>query len=46
VLLFPKLSAIPEMHDRLITAVAYKLQVPLLSRDKTIQQSGVVAVKW
>lgn len=46
VLLLPKLSAIPEMHDRLIAAVAYQLQVPLLSQDQRIKQSGLINVKW
>lgn len=46
VLLLPKLSTIPEMHDRLIAAVAYREQVPLLTRDDSIRQSGLVAVCW
>lgn len=46
VLLLPQLSAIPEMHDRLIAAVAYREQVPLLTHDDSIRQSGLVIVSW
>lgn len=45
------LTAIPEMHDRLITATALQLAgtssaVPLLTLDPDIVASGVVPVVW
>ncbi|MBE2199558.1 MAG: PIN domain-containing protein [Anaerolinea sp.] len=45
------LTAVPEIHDRLIVATAVYLQgqgheVLLLTRDEEMQQSGVVPVIW
>jgi hypothetical protein len=45
------LTIIPEMHDRQIVATALLLaesgeNVVLLSRDGTIQRSGLIPVAW
>ena len=42
VLQYDALSAIPEMHDRIVVGVARALGLPLLTRDQTILSSGVV----
>jgi PIN domain nuclease of toxin-antitoxin system len=39
-------DAIPDMPDRIITATAYQLGLPLISRDERIQKAGVVTVIW
>jgi hypothetical protein len=46
VLHFDPLTAIPEMHDRMIGGVAHALQLPLLTRDSEIIASGVVHTIW
>ena len=46
VLAFPLLSAIPEMHDRIIAGVAYRYMIPILTRDVTIIDSGLVQTVW
>jgi PIN domain nuclease of toxin-antitoxin system len=46
VLRFDELSAIPEMHDRIIAGVAHTLGLPLLTRDQDILNSGVVQTLW
>jgi PIN domain nuclease of toxin-antitoxin system len=40
------LTAIPEMHDRLIVAEALARQVRLITKDEAIVTSGVVATVW
>jgi PIN domain nuclease of toxin-antitoxin system len=40
------LGALPELFDRLIVAAARKHGVPLLSRDSTIADSGLVETIW
>jgi len=45
-LAFPLLSAIPEMHDRIIAGVAYRYGIPLLTKDATIIDSGLVQTVW
>jgi PIN domain nuclease of toxin-antitoxin system len=42
----PGLTAIPEMHDRMIVAEAMAHQAPLVTRDETIRESGLVQVVW
>jgi predicted nucleic acid-binding protein len=46
VLHFDALSAIPEMHNRIVTGVAYALGLPLLTRDQAIDDSGIVQTLW
>ena len=46
VLHFDALTAIPEMHDRLIAGVAHALQLPLLTRDSEIVASGIIQTVW
>lgn len=46
ILLFPQLSSIVEMHDRMIVAVAYRRKAPLITKDEIIRNSGVVQVRW
>jgi predicted nucleic acid-binding protein len=45
-LAFPLLSAIPEMHDRIIAGVAYRYGIPLLTKDRTIIDSGLIQTVW
>ena len=40
------LTAIPEMHDRIIVAAAIEYQATLITFDKTIHESGLVKVVW
>ena len=40
------LTAIPEMHDRIIVAAAIEYEATLITFDKTIRQSGLVKVIW
>ena len=37
---------IPDMPDRIITATAYQLNLPLITKDNKIQNSKVVNVIW
>ncbi|HSE82993.1 MAG TPA: PIN domain-containing protein [Thermodesulfobacteriota bacterium] len=46
VLRFDALSAIPEMHDRIIAGVAYELGLPLLTCDPEIIGSKTVQTIW
>ncbi len=46
VLEFPKDSAVPEMHDRIITGLARKLGVPLITVDPLITAAGLVQIAW
>lgn len=46
VLEFDACSAVPEMHDRIIAAVAKRLNVPCLTSDVAIRQSGLITVIW
>lgn len=39
---FEVLSAVPEMHDRMIAAVAYTLGAPCLTRDTAIAAGGLI----
>jgi PIN domain nuclease of toxin-antitoxin system len=40
------LTEIPELHDRMIVAAAHVFGVPLITRDETIRQAGVVECIW
>jgi PIN domain nuclease of toxin-antitoxin system len=46
VLQFDALSAIQEMHDRIVVGVARALGLPLLTSDRAILTSGVVQTIW
>ena len=37
---------VPDMPDRIITATAYQLNLPLITKDEKIRNSGVVPVVW
>jgi PIN domain nuclease of toxin-antitoxin system len=37
---------IPDMPDRIITATAYQLDLPLITKDEKIRSSMVVPVVW
>jgi PIN domain nuclease of toxin-antitoxin system len=39
-------TLIPEMPDRIITATALALGIPLITRDNAIQRAGVVPTVW
>jgi PIN domain nuclease of toxin-antitoxin system len=39
-------ALVPEMPDRIITATALALNLPLITRDHTIQQSALVPTIW
>lgn len=39
-------TLIPEMPDRIITATALALSLPLITRDATIQRSSLVQTIW
>ena len=41
-----ELTQIEEMHDRMIVASAIKYQVPLITRDENITNSGLIKVIW
>jgi PIN domain nuclease of toxin-antitoxin system len=43
---FPKLDKVTEMHDRIIVGVAYKFDIPLITRDQNIKDSGYVETIW
>jgi len=40
------LTAIPEMHERIIVAAAIEYKAILITFDKTITESGLVEVIW
>lgn len=37
---------VPEMPDRIIAATAYRLGLPLITRDLAIQRAAVVPIVW
>ncbi len=39
-------AAIPDVPDRIITATAISLGLPLITRDEKITRSGAVTVTW
>jgi PIN domain nuclease of toxin-antitoxin system len=42
----PDLTAIPEMHDRMIVAEALNQRADLITRDESITDFGLVNVVW
>jgi PIN domain nuclease of toxin-antitoxin system len=46
VLDFDKDSSVPEMHDRMITGLARRLDAPLLTSDSLITSAGIARVIW
>ena len=46
VLQFDQNTAIPEMHDRIITGLARRLNVPLVTADSQITASKIVEIIW
>ena len=46
VLDFDRDLAIPEMHDRIIVGLARRLNVPLITSDEIISNSGIVRALW
>lgn len=43
---FAKDAAVPEMHDRIITGLARRLNAPLLTSDPLIAASNLVTIEW
>ncbi len=39
-------DAVPDMPDRIISATAYQLELPLITRDSKIQKAGVLEIIW
>ncbi len=39
-------SAVPELADRVITAIAISLNLPLITKDEQIRQSGLASILW
>lgn len=39
-------SVIPELADRIITATALSLNLPLISKDQRISESNLVSILW
>ncbi len=46
VLVCTELEKVEEMHDRVITATAKLLDVPVITSDGNIRDSGYVKVEW
>jgi hypothetical protein len=46
VLDFDQDAAVPEMHDRMIIGVAWRLGAACLSRDPLMANSGLVSIVW
>lgn len=46
VLVCTELEKVEEMHDRVITATAKLLDVPVITSDGNIRESGYVKVEW
>jgi len=40
------ITAIPELHDRIIVATAKLLEARVLTRDEDVQKSGIVEAVW
>jgi PIN domain nuclease of toxin-antitoxin system len=43
---FMRDTAVPEMHDRIITGVARRLGAPLISSDPLIIRANLVTILW
>jgi predicted nucleic acid-binding protein len=46
VLDFDKDASVPEMHDRIITGVAHRLNAPLITSDPLISATKLVEIVW
>ena len=46
VLLFDRLGKVPEMHDRIIAALATRRGAAVVSRDRILSESAGVPVVW
>ena len=46
VLLFDRLARVPEMHDRIIAALAVKQEAALVTRDRSLAEVAGVPVVW
>jgi PIN domain nuclease of toxin-antitoxin system len=46
VLEFDVLTTIPEMHDRIVAGVAWRLGLPCLTRDPALVKSGLIQTVW
>jgi PIN domain nuclease of toxin-antitoxin system len=44
--LLDRLSVIPELHDRLIAATAYRISAPILTRDPLIAACDDITCVW
>jgi PIN domain nuclease of toxin-antitoxin system len=43
---FDMLNLVPEMHDRILVAIARRLKAPLITIDPLIKASGLVRIVW
>jgi PIN domain nuclease of toxin-antitoxin system len=41
-----QLKEIPEIHDKIIAATAKHLKVPIITKDKTLQNSHLIKTIW
>jgi len=46
ILSLSKFDRVTEMHDRIIVGVAHKLNIPLITKDQNIIESGYAATIW
>lgn len=46
VLTSPRFDKIPDIFDRLIVAEAHAMNLPLISKDALIRESGLIEVIW
>jgi hypothetical protein len=42
----PDLKNIPELHDKIIVSTARYLDVPIITRDKTLQNLPYIKTVW
>lgn len=43
---FDKDTAVPEMHDRMVTGLARRLNAPLITSDSLITAAGIARIIW
>lgn len=46
VLDFDRDQVVPEMHDRIITGLARRLDAPLITSDPLIRNAAIVRIEW
>jgi PIN domain nuclease of toxin-antitoxin system len=46
VLDFDRDISVPEMHDRIITGLAKRLNAPVITSDHSMRKSGLVRIEW